>query len=216
LEFSPLPAPISNQSAARSGALLEHAVFGLDRWLRHQQGIQEYTNDPHCVFRINRSVAERDLSLSDGTAIGIGDALLNLHLWNEHIPPMQPAGATLAWARHMTRALDASLCELNRCLARQPEFDDIAALRADMHIATAAHNTQLIRIMAHYGFAPALREDAENSGPIHRLGENFLMFLLVLATNPIALRTDVFWRDHALVYLSRAALGRRYGGVTSR
>jgi hypothetical protein len=98
-------------------------------------------------------------------------------------------------------------------LARQPEFDDIAALRADMRIATAAQNAQLIRIMAHYGFEAAVRGDAGNDGTIHRLGENFLMFLLVLATNPIALRTDVFWRDHALVYLPRAALERRYGDV---
>jgi hypothetical protein len=71
-------------------------------------------------------------------------------------------------------------------------------------------------MMGYNGFAAVLCGGPENGGRIHRLGWNFLMFLLVLATDPIALRMDVFWRDHALVYLSRAALGRRYGGVTSR
>jgi len=42
------------------------------------------------------------------------------------------------------------------------------------------------------------------------------MYLLVLASNPAAMRADVLRRDHALVYLSRAALERRYGGTRAR
>jgi hypothetical protein len=52
--------------------------------------------------------------------------------------------------------------------------------------------------------------------PLRRLNEDFLKFLEVLATNPSALRMDVFWYDHALIYLARAALEGRYGGVTAR
>jgi hypothetical protein len=99
----------------------------------------------------------------------------------------------------MTPAIDASLHEFTHCLVRQPELDDTAALRADMCIGTTEQSTRLIRIMVHYRFAAAVRQDAESMGAIHRLGGNFFMFLLVLATNPMALRTDVFRRDHALV-----------------
>ncbi|MGH7915089.1 MAG: YkoP family protein [Candidatus Binataceae bacterium] len=215
LELGSLSAAISNQKEAHSGALLEHAVLGLDRWLRRQQGVQEYISDPLCIFRINRIPAERTLTLSDGTSIRAGDPLLNLHLWNEHILPMRRAGATVGWARHMTRALDASLRELACALGRHPEFDGIAALRADMCISTAEQSVKLVRIMAYYGFEAACH-DPENAGTIHRLGETFFMFLLLWAINPIALRADVFRRDHALVYLSRAALERRYGGRENR
>ena len=49
------------------------------------------------------------------------------------------------------------------------------------------------------------------SGSLHRVGENILIFLLVLATNPVTAETPVLRRDHKLVYLSRAPLDRRYG-----
>ncbi len=51
------------------------------------------------------------------------------------------------------------------------------------------------------------------SGSLHHFGENLLIFLLVLATNPVAFGTAALRRDHNLVYLWRAALERRYGGA---
>lgn len=207
----PLSTQISNQGTVSSGALLEHAVFGLDRWLRRWHGVYEYTSDPACILRINRAEAEVDLMLSDGSHIHPGDPILNLHLWNEHIQPMPKDGATLAWARRLSRAVDFSLRELAQFLASQRDLDDISALRADMRLGTTGQRRQLARIAAHYGFeSAAFRAD---TGSLRHFGENILMCLLVLAANPAAIRTDVLRRDHALVYLSRAALERRYGGA---
>jgi hypothetical protein len=206
-----LSTQISNQSAVSSGALLEQAVYGLDRWLRRRQGVYEYTGDPACLFRIDRGEAEQTLTLADGTRIRQGDPILNLHLWNERMLPMPPQGPTVGWARQTHRAVDKSLREMARWLARQPDHADIAALRADMRLRTVAQSQQLVRIAARYGFeSSAFRAEA---GSLRQLGENILMYLLVLAANPAATRSDVLWRDHALVYLSRAALERRYGGA---
>jgi YkoP domain len=206
-----LSTQISNQRTVSSGALLEHAVYGLDRWLRRRHGVYEYTNDPECIFRINRAAAEVDLLLSDGSHIRPGDPILNLHLWNEHIQPMPHDGATLAWARRLSRAVDISLRELAQSLAGQYDLDDIAALRADMRLGPTARSQQLARIAARYGFeSAAFRAE---TGSLRQFGENILICLLLLAANPAAIRTDVLRRDHALVYLSRAGLERRYGGA---
>jgi hypothetical protein len=43
------------------------------------------------------------------------------------------------------------------------------------------------------------------------MAENLFICLLVLATNPVALRAPVLRRHHKLVYLSRAVLETRYG-----
>jgi YkoP domain len=206
-----LSAQISNHGSGSGGALLEHAVYGLDRWLRRRQGVCEYTANPACLFRVNRDRADQSLTLTDGTPIRPGVPVLNLHLWNEHMPPMPAAGPTIGWARHAHRAVDVSLRELARWLAREADLADIAALRADMRLATVAQSQQLVRIVTHYGFeSAAFRAE---TGSLRQLGENILIYLLVLAANPAAIRTDVLWRDHALVYLSRAALERRYGGA---
>jgi hypothetical protein len=202
--------PVSNPGTVSGGALLEQAVFGLDRWLRRRQGVYEYTADPACLFRINQGEAEQTLTLADGTHLRPGDPILNLHLWNEHMLAMPAQGPTIGWARQTHRAVDCSLRELVRWLVQQPDLDEIAALRADMRIGTADQTQQLVRITARYGFeSAAIRVE---TGSLRQLGENILMCLLVLAANPAAIRTDVLWRDHALVYLSRAALERRFGG----
>ena len=202
---------ISNQGAVSSGALLEQAVYGLDRWLRRRQGVYEYTASPVCLFRINRGEADLAMTLADGTRLGPGAPILNLHLWNEHVPPMPQEGATVGWARHIHHAVDRSLRELTYWLRRQADLNDIVALRADMRLGTVAQSQQLVRIAARYGFEST--DFRAETGSLRQFGENILMYLLVLATNPAAIRTDVLWRDHALVYLSRAALERRYGGA---
>ena len=192
---------------------LENAVFGLDRWLRRRQGVFEYTDDPACIFRIQRAQAEGPLALSSGAQIEPGMPILNLHLWNEHVPLMGPEGATLGWASHFSRAIQASLRQLAAYLADNSEFDDIAALRAGMRLGTAEQGAQLLRLTARYGFelAEANQGGYCRSSGLHSVGESILIFMLVLATNPVAVGTPVLRREHKLVYLSRPALERRYG-----
>jgi len=196
-------------------ALFEQAVFGLDRWLRARQGVSEYSDNPLCLFRIQPAKADVALLLGDGTRIRPGATILNLHLWNEHIPPMGPEGATLKWARALARGIDLSLQELALHLRWTRALDDVVAVRADMRLGTAAQSAQLARIAARYGFEPAGGPPGEQ-GSVHRLAENMFIMLLVLAANPAALRGPVLRRNHTLVYLSRLALQRRYAVTAGR
>ncbi|HZT26165.1 MAG TPA: hypothetical protein VFA57_10720 [Pseudolabrys sp.] len=205
-----LPLQVSPR-AGSGGALLENAIFGFDRWLQRRCGVFEYSSHPACLYRINHGEADATVTLSDGTHIRAGDPVLNLHLWNEHIPTMQPGDSTLAWARRAAKAADISARELAKWLAARRELDDIEALRADMRFATSAQTPQLTRIAMHLGFEP-VNAPAGDSHYLRQFGENLFMLLLVMAANPAALRSSVLWRDHALFYLSRRALERRYGG----
>jgi hypothetical protein len=195
----------------RSGVWVEHTVFVLDRWLRHRQGVYEFTDDPMCLFRLQRGQADCDLALADGTHIWRGDPVLNLHMWNEHIPPLGANGFCLAWARHLTRQVESSMYGIARHLMWSRALDDIVALRGDMRLGIAQQNEQLARIAGHYGFEPAGTEaDSLGPGLFRRFAENVFICLLVLAANPARLRTDVLRRDHKLVYLSRSTLEKRY------
>jgi hypothetical protein len=188
----------------------ERWIFSLDRWLRRWHGVYEFTAHRECIFRAERSLAEESLPLSDGVRVCRGDPILKIHLWNEHMPAMGQKGPTIAWARRASRAVDTSLRELARHLARCSELDGVTAICADMRLAPAKQCAQPARIMSRYGFEAPKDSRVGRPGPLRRIGENLLMMLLVLATNPIAFRAAVLRRDHARVMISRAKLLRLY------
>lgn len=188
----------------------EQWVFSLDRWLRRWHGIYEFSAQRECLFRAERCLAEESLLLSDGVRVRRGDPLLKIHLWNEHMPTMGQQGPTVAWARRASRAIESSLRELARHVAQCGDLNDVAAVCADMRLATAKQSAQLARIVSRYGFEAAKDSRVGRPGLLRLIGENILMVLLVLATNPIAFRAEVLRRGHARVIISRAKLVRRY------
>ena len=187
----------------------EHWVFSLDRWLRRWHGVYEFTAHRECLFRAERCFAEETLLLSDGVSVRRGDPLLRVHLWNKHMPAMGPRGPTIGWARRATRAIETSLRELARHLARD-DLDPVVAVCADMRLATARQSAQLARIVSRFGFEAEKDSRVGRPGRLRLFGENILMVLLVLATNPIAFRAAVLRRDHARVIISRPKLLRLY------
>jgi hypothetical protein len=189
----------------------EQWVFGLDRWLRRWHGIYEFTAHRDCLFRAERCLAEESLLLSDGVRVRRGDPLLKVHLWNEHMPAMGQDGPTVAWARRVSRAVETSLRELARHVTQYSDLDSVVAICADMRLATGKQTAQLGRIVSRYGFEAAKDSRVGRPGLLRLIGENLLMMLLVLATNPIAFRAAVLRRGHARVVISRAKLLRLYG-----
>lgn len=194
------------QQTAGRIPVLASAVFRLDGWLRRRQAVFEYTDREDCIFRAQTLTADRAVALGDGTRIRPGDLLLNIHLWNEHIPPAS-GDRDVSWARTISHRLAASLCELERAVERRPELRGTVAVVADMALGTEGRGEQIVRMSRRYGFE-AVEGDDHAPGMVHRLGENMLMFLLVLAANPAAARLSVLRRGRRRVYLSRNALRR--------
>lgn len=194
---------------------LGYLVFGLDRLLRRWQDVYEFTDKENCLFRIQRGNAEENLTLSDGTHVVVGDPILILHLWNEHLHMFARKDPTIAWARQISRAIDASLRELAHYLAGHPLLDDVVALRADLRLGAADCTERLVDLAARFGFEESTKAH-ESESTLHRIGDNILVFLLVMASNPAAIRVPSLLRDQRVVYFSRRALERRYGTDESR
>ena len=193
-------------------AWLAELVFAFDGILRQRQQVFEFTADPACIFRAQLARAERAFDLHDGTRIRSGDRMLNLHYWNEQIPRVPPAGATIGWARQFRRQMELSLCELGRYCAQTPEMLDIVAIEANVSQGTREQRVQLTNIMRRFGFAPPVAiEPARSDARLRRLGENVLITVFILARNPMVLRADTLWRDRTELFLSRTALAERFG-----
>jgi hypothetical protein len=199
-------------SAKRTAAWVEHAVLSIDRRLRRRYGIYEYSTHAECLFRIERAQADQTLMLSDGTQVWFGDPILKLHLWNEHMPPIGPNGPSVAWGRQARRAAENSLRLLASYVRQMNELDDVVAVRADMRLGPASKHPQIARIMGRFGFEAVAGDAPAKMGTLRTIGTNIMMFMLVLATNPVALRGSVLLRGPQRLFLSRAALERRHGG----
>ena len=74
--------------------------------------------------------------MADGTHLGPGDRIIELHIWNEQFPCFSAGGATLSWGRQINRRVDISLRELARYLVAAPDLADIRAIRADTWFIT--------------------------------------------------------------------------------
>jgi hypothetical protein len=188
-------------------------LAALDRRLRARQRIVEYSTSPFCIFRMQVVANDRELVLTDGTIVRVGDRVINLHLWNEQVPPFPAAGPTLGWARRMSFALDRSLRELAAYLTDHPSFDDVTAISATMGFGPLAHSDHVANIAARYGFIRASDAGSKRSlpGRLHQFGENILISMIVISRNPAALRSGTLSRDRVRVFLSRADFIRRFG-----
>src|SRR5262249_19128272 len=185
-------------------------VFALDGHLRHLGAIFEYTENSDCIFRLQVRRLEAPVRLSDGTCHPAGGRILDLHLWNEHIPRLHRT--SLAWGRRMVFCTESSLRELAQWLAQRPDLKDVNLIRAYTGMGSKQKGLQLERIADRFGFEAVPEHGTATVGQrFHRLGENVLKSLLVLACNAEAFRPDNLWRGRTQFFLSRRALERGYG-----
>jgi hypothetical protein len=196
----------------RSHYWLGKALSLLDARLRRRGAVFEYTRNPACVFRIDINPTVRPLVLRDGTCVRAGARIARLHFWIEQVPLMPNSGPTIAWARQMQRAMALSLRELAGFLAARPDLDDVRVVCGLAPSGTKTQSEQLARIMARYGFESLVESGRLPLGErLHRLGENILISMVVLAHNPAALRPDTLKRVRLPIYLSRRVLEKEFG-----
>jgi len=193
--------------------MLNTLVSTIDKTLRTRQGIFEYSSSPRCIFRVQLAATESDIALSDGTCLAAGSRLINLHLWNEHIPPFPARGPTLGWARRMCDDLEISFEELAAYVASRPAFEDIAAIGGKIMFGSTEQTQLVSHFAARYGFVRAVDSSSGHSIAqwLHLVGENILISMIVISHNPAALRADWLRRDRVPLYIRRAELLKRFG-----
>jgi hypothetical protein len=72
-------------------------IKSFDRWLSKRLRVFESFQEPNCIIRLQYSQAQQDFSLDD-ELIHKGDLILELHLWNDHVPQIPASGQDLMWA----------------------------------------------------------------------------------------------------------------------
>jgi hypothetical protein len=161
--------------------LTKPAIQALDRLLRRCYGVHEYSDDVQCIFRIALRTAKSDIVLQPGMLVRAGDAIVELHLWNEQLPLTPPDGANMAWGALADRHIRRSLTLLATHLVAYP---NVVALHGEAAFGCQMGQKQRGRFARRYGCdlvdgAPALRRR------VRHLCDDFLFVGLTWTFNPM-------------------------------
>lgn len=191
---------------------LTRAVRGVDSLLRQRQGIEEFTADQNCIFRISRGLASRPVLLSDGTAVAEGEPVLLLHLWNEHLPLMPQEGPSPAWAIRLKQRMRTSLVAVARHLETARMLDGIRALHGAPPFGSRIGVAQMVRTAHRFGF-DVIDPDAprEWRQRVHSVFDSMLLWGLAYAFNPAGLKTKGLLRHRHQLWIARRRLLLLYG-----
>lgn len=192
--------------------VLRAMVLSLERLLRRLGGVQEFTQDEECILRIALTACKKDLELSDGTQVRVGDNICELHLWNEHIPPMPLEGPDLRWGVRFYRLAVKSLRSLAACIVAD-EPQDIVALGGQMAFLEKDDSPVLASVVAQLGFDIVnLTAQAGRWGRFAHFWENIFSWALMWTFNPGSLRGKRLLRlQRYRLWMSRRTLLQRYG-----
>ncbi|NLE43999.1 MAG: hypothetical protein GX620_04710 [Chloroflexi bacterium] len=119
-------------------------VTAIDRLQRRVLRIREFSDDPQCMLRLSLVKASAHVDLAGGTIVERGDRIGALHIWNEQMPKIPPAGPDLAWAARVVRAVKRSFQQLARHVAHHPDLEDIRAFRASFPLPYTPTTIQLL------------------------------------------------------------------------
>jgi hypothetical protein len=191
-------------------------VRGVDALLRQRQHIHEFTTDSECLFRIAVGEAPVSIDLSDGTAVRPGDPILELHLWNEHIPAMPAGGPSAAWANLMKRQIRRSLILTALYLEQERALASIVALHGAPPFRSRLGAPQMFRAAKRFGFDLVQPDEPGNwRSVVHERLDGILLWALLLAFNPSAQRGDRASRQRYHLWISRRKLLRYFAGTSN-
>lgn len=183
-------------------------IRGFDAFLRRAYGVFEFCDDPACILRVQRARTPRALCLPDG-AVGKGEPMLALHLWNEHLPPPPADGPDLAWAARVGRMWLHSLRLLGRAMRSDPRLQEARAV-GGVTVLLSGDRIGGLRLMERSGFAVI-----PHRNPLGRFGmfwQNLYTWALMWAFNPLSLRGRRFGQlRQDEVWMTADEFLRRYG-----
>lgn len=207
----------TRQEGGIAASMARLALRGLDAAVSWGYGIWRFSEDPDCILRVARARARIGVHLPDGTEVRPGDAVGELHLWNERLPKMPPEGPDLAWATHMWRLWRESLRKLAQRLEEEPRLGDVRAFRGET-VFLPRDNFPWARLFQRAGFT-VLRLPRPRSpwGRFAAFWQNGYAWALIWAYNPGSLRRKDFFRLARLqIWISRSGLCRLYGPASQR
>ncbi|MEX1246909.1 MAG: hypothetical protein WEA61_00375 [Anaerolineales bacterium] len=177
--------------------------------LRRIYGVYEFTESPRCLLRLRLTGAAHALPLPDGE-IAAGAAVVEMHMWNEHMPRIPSEGADFAWAKRMQRMSIESFRTAAAHIQNDPRLRKVKAIGGPTAMLTPDDPAGAESLMRRLGFTIL-----PYHSPLGRFGEfweNFYTWLLIWTFNAASTRQQRLLRlRRSEIWMSISEFVRRYG-----
>ena len=185
---------------------MRRLIRAFDGWLRQTEGVFEFTQAPDCILRLRRGRAREPIRLAEAV-IPAGAPILEVHLWNERIPPILSAGADVAWAGWMTRRLIGSFRLVAGYMLAGPDLQSIRAVCGTTVLVDSPIGSSGGKILTQLGFT--LRPAHNRLARFGEFWENLYTWWLMWAFNPVSLRRRSLFRLQRIEFWMEAEAFRR-------
>jgi hypothetical protein len=116
--------------------LLGLGIRAIDWILRRAYRVRPFSDDPKCILRISPGQVGRRLTLSDGTLVGLGDPLVNIHLWNERMGGLGGNTGPAAWGAATLHHFRFSLQQLAALMSDDADWRMAIAVCGEISFVT--------------------------------------------------------------------------------
>jgi len=180
-------------------------IDDVSRWCN---GIVEFSTAPDCLLRVavNRATERRVLA---DRAVEAGEAVVELHLWNEHIPSLEGFSG-LGWVARIRRQMIRSLGLLAAALESDPRLRSAAAVRVQPTLFPGQRPETLQRVFGALAFEPVPLAGAPASR-LRRLVDDGWLYVLAWAFNPRSVAGRSARKERLEFWISRERLIERFG-----
>ncbi|OGO65953.1 MAG: hypothetical protein A2Z45_05075 [Chloroflexi bacterium RBG_19FT_COMBO_55_16] len=161
----------------------------IDAAVRRARGVFPFCEDEECLLRLQLSRAGHELRFS-GCRVPPGAPVLELHLWNEHVPQLPASGPDLAWAMRMRRLFLHSLRAVARKMENDPRLVSVSAVCGATGLLSLDGGSSGVAVFQRLGFTVL-----PNHHPLGRFGEfwdNLYAWWLMWTFNPVSRRSRRF------------------------
>jgi hypothetical protein len=152
-------------------------VQALDRYVRARLQVYEYTDHPDCLFRARVATSSRPLRVN-GSSIEPGAKVVEIHFWNERVPPVPSTGPDLGWAAKGQRMTNLSCRALAHHMKARKELADVRAVGGTA-VFQAGDGSGLEKVLARLGFHITPHESG--LGRFAEFWEEFYSWMIVRA-----------------------------------
>ena len=191
---------------------MEKIIKLIDTWLLDYEDIFEFCHDDECILRLSLTRSDREMSLSDGTRVRRGDAIVILHFTNERMPLMAREGPNLSWALAFQRQMRHSLRQLAAYVENAPDLQQAKAFGGYPVFGDREGLGAYTDLLSRWGFDVIPDEPPTGfRDRFSRFWNNIYTLLLVWAYNPGSMKGKGLrgWKRDG-IWISRNTLLTQY------